>query len=223
MPPSSASPPTSQSLVDDGDTVQFGVGSLGAAVLDALAEHQDLGFHTGMVTDGLLRLVDKGVATGSRKEIDPGLIVAGTALGSAELYNRVSDLPARFLPTSYTHSPRVLSQLQSLVSVNFAVEVDLSGQVGAEVSRGVYVGAVGGQVDFTRAAALTGKRSIIALRATSGGQSTIKAVPRRRGGHHRALRRRHRRHRIRRRAFARLQPEGTSTTTSRNRRPRVPR
>jgi acyl-CoA hydrolase len=123
-----------------------------------------------------LRLIDKGVATGSRKEIDPGLIVAGTALGSAELYNRVPGLPARFLPTSYTHSPQVLSQLRSLVSVNFAVEVDLSGQVGAEVSRGVYVGAVGGQVDFARAAALTGKRSIIALRATSGGQSTIKAA-----------------------------------------------
>jgi acyl-CoA hydrolase len=145
-------------------------------VLDALAEHEDLGFHTGMVTDGLLRLVDKGVATGARKEIDPGLIVAGTALGSAELYNRVAELPARFLPTSYTHSPQVLSQLRSLVSVNFAVEVDLTGQVGAEVSRGVYVGAVGGQVDFARAAALTGKRSIFALRATSGGQSTIKTA-----------------------------------------------
>jgi acyl-CoA hydrolase len=128
-----------------------------------------------MITDGLLRLVDKGVVTGSRKEIDPWLIVAGTALGSAELYHRVSELPAKFLPTSYTHSPQVLSRLQSLVSVNFAVEVDLTGQVGAEVSRGVYVGAVGGQVDFTRAAALTGKRSIIALRATSGGQSTIKS------------------------------------------------
>jgi acyl-CoA hydrolase len=163
-------------LVDDGDTVQLGVGSLGAAVLDALAEHQDLGFHTGMVTDGLLRLVDKGVVTGARKEIDPGLIVAGTALGSTELYNRVPELPARFLPTSYTHSPQVLWQLRSLVSVNFAVEVDLTGQVGAEVSRGVYVGAVGGQVDFARAAALTGKRSVIALRATSGGQSTIKAA-----------------------------------------------
>ncbi|BBX44782.1 acetyl-CoA hydrolase/transferase C-terminal domain-containing protein [Mycobacterium cookii] len=162
-------------LIDDGDTVQIGVGSLGAAVLDALTGHQDLGFHTGMITDGLLRLVDKGVATGSRKQIDPGLIVAGTALGSAELYQRVPDLPARFLPTSYTHSPQVLSQLHSLVSVNFAVEVDLTGQVGAEVSRGVYVGAVGGQVDFTRAAALTGKRSVIAVRATSGGQSTIKA------------------------------------------------
>jgi acyl-CoA hydrolase len=167
-------------LVDDGATVQLGVGSLGAAVLDALAEHQDLGFHTGMITDGLMRLVDKGVATGTRKEIDPGVIVAGTALGSAELYRRIPDLPAHFLPTSYTHAPQVLSQLSSLVSVNFAVEVDLSGQVGAEVSRGVYVGAVGGQVDFTRAAALTGKRSIIALRAEFRGKSTIK--PRLDGG-----------------------------------------
>ncbi|WP_273735371.1 acetyl-CoA hydrolase/transferase family protein [Mycolicibacterium septicum] len=162
-------------LIEDGDTVQLGVGSLGTAVLDALAEHQDLGFHTGMITDGLLRLVDKGVATGRRKEIDPGLVVAGTALGSAELYRCVPELPARFLPTSYTHAPQVLSQLASLVSVNFAVEVDLSGQVGAEVSGGVYVGAVGGQVDFTRAAALTGRRSIIALRSRFRGASTIKA------------------------------------------------
>lgn len=161
-------------LIDDGDTVQLGVGSLGAAVLDALDGHQDLGIHTGMITDGLLRLIDKGVVTGKRKEIDTGLAVAGTALGSAELYKRVGDLPVRFLPTSYTHAPQVLSQLGSLVSVNFAVEVDLTGQVGAEISRGMYVGAVGGQVDFARAAALTGKRSIIALRATSRGASTIK-------------------------------------------------
>jgi acyl-CoA hydrolase len=161
-------------LIDDGDTVQIGVGSLGAAVIDALIQHEDLGFHTGMITDGLLRLIDKGVVTGKRKEIDTGLSVVGTALGSAELYKRAGELPVRFLPTSYTHAPQVLSQLRSLVSVNFAVEVDLTGQVGAEVSRGVYVGAVGGQVDFARAAALTGKRSIIALRATSRGASTIK-------------------------------------------------
>ena len=161
-------------LVEDGSTVQLGVGSLGAAVLDALAAHQDLGFHTGMITDGLMHLVDKGVATGRHKEIDPGLVVAGTALGSSELYRRISDLPARFLPTSYTHAPQVLSRLQSLVSVNFAVEVDLTGQVGSEMSGGVYVGAVGGQVDFTRAAALTGRRSIIGLRASFRGRSTIK-------------------------------------------------
>jgi acyl-CoA hydrolase len=163
-------------LIDDGDTIQLGVGSLGAATLSALRSHRDLGVHTGMITDGLLGLIDQGVITGNRKEIDAGVAVVGTALGTAELYKRVNDLPIRFLPTSYTHAPQVLSQLRSLVSVNFAVEVDLSGQVGAEVSRGVYVGAVGGQVDFARAAALTGKRSIIALRAKSGGRSTIKAV-----------------------------------------------
>ncbi|MDH6247939.1 acetyl-CoA hydrolase/transferase C-terminal domain-containing protein [Mycobacterium sp. OTB74] len=163
-------------LIDDGDTIQLGVGSLGAATLSALRSHRDLGVHTGMITDGLLGLIDQGVITGNRKEIDAGVAVVGTALGTAELYKRVNDLPMQFLPTSYTHAPQVLSQLRSLVSVNFAVEVDLSGQVGAEVSRGVYVGAVGGQVDFARAAALTGKRSIIALRAKSGNRSTIKAV-----------------------------------------------
>jgi acyl-CoA hydrolase len=127
-----------------------------------------------MITDALMRLVDKGVVTGRHKEVDPGLIVVGTALGSAELYRRIPELPVRFRPTSYTHTPQVLSKLVSLVSVNFAVEVDLSGQVGAEVSGGVYIGAVGGQVDFTRAAALTGKRSIIALRSKFRGRSTIK-------------------------------------------------
>ncbi|WP_280424504.1 acetyl-CoA hydrolase/transferase family protein [Nocardia carnea] len=161
-------------LVDDGDTVQVGIGSLGAAVYDALAGHRDLGVHTGMITDGVLDLIDKGVVTGSRKQIDTGLAVAGTALGSAELYTRAPGLPVLFRPTSYTHAPQVLSQLSGLVAVNFAIEVDLTGQVGAEISRGSYLGAVGGQVDFARAAALTGKRSIVALRSTVRGRSSIK-------------------------------------------------
>lgn len=163
-------------LIEDGDTVQLGVGSLGGAIVDALTTHQDLGLHTGMITDPLLGLIDKGVVNGRRKEIDTGTSVVGTALGSHELYRRAGELPLRFLPVSYTHAPRVLSRLRSLVSVNFAVELDLTGQVGAEVSHGVYVGAVGGQVDFARAAALTGKRSIFALRAQSRGQSTIKSA-----------------------------------------------
>ncbi len=92
-------------LIDDGDTLQLGVGSLGAAVLDALTGHRDLGFHTGMITDGLMRLVDQGVATGRHKELDAGMVVAGTALGSSHLYKSIPELPVRFLPTSYTHSP----------------------------------------------------------------------------------------------------------------------
>jgi acyl-CoA hydrolase len=161
-------------LIDDGDTLQVGIGSMGAAVFDALAGHRDLGVHTGMITDGVLALIDKGVITGSRKQIDVGFSVAGTALGSADMYARIGELPVLFRPTSYTHAPQVLSTLSSLVAVNFAIEVDLTGQVGAEMSRGTYLGAVGGQVDFARAAALTGKRSIIALRSTMRGRSSIK-------------------------------------------------
>lgn len=163
-------------LVEDGDTLQMGVGSLPSAVLDCLAGHADLGFHSGIITDGVLRLVENGVLTGARKEIDRGVIVTGAALGSTELYKRLPDLPVEFRPASYTHSPVTLSRLRSLVSINSAIEVDLTGQVGSELRRGVYIGAVGGQVDFSRAAALTGARSIITLRARSGSRSTIVPV-----------------------------------------------
>jgi acyl-CoA hydrolase len=160
-------------LIPDGATVQIGVGPLPAAVLDALGGHRDLGMHTGIISDGVLGLAEKGVLTGRRKEVDPGVIVTGMALGSAELYARLPELPAEFRPASYTHHPGTLARLGSLVSVNSAVEVDLSGQVGAEIRRGAYVGAVGGQADFTGAAARTGHRSIIALRSGSRGESTI--------------------------------------------------
>lgn len=165
------------SIVDNGSTIQVGVGALPSAVLDALSGHSDLGFHSGMITDGVLTLVDKGVITGARKEIDAGLVVTGAALCSSEGYRRLSDRPVQFRPASYTHAPAILSQLGSLVSINSAIEVDLLGQVGAELARGVHIGAVGGQVDFSRAASLTGARSIIALRSTvptaDATQSTI--------------------------------------------------
>jgi acyl-CoA hydrolase len=163
-------------LVEDGDTLQLGVGSLPAAVFEALSGHADLGIHSGMISDSVVRLVDKGVITGARKQIDTGLIVTGAALGSSELYQRIPELPVEFRPASYTHDPGVLAQLRGFVSANSAIEVDLTGQVGAEVRRGVYVGAVGGQADFTRAAATTGARSVIALRSRSGDESTIRAA-----------------------------------------------
>lgn len=163
-------------LVEDGDTLQLGVGSLPTAVLDALSGHENLGVHSGMISDGVPRLVEKGVLTGARKEIDPGVIVTGAALGSTELYERLPELPVEFRPASYTHAPHVLARLSRFVSVNSAIEVDLTGQVGAEVRRGVHIGAVGGQADFSRAAAQTGARSIITVRARSGEHSTI--VPR---------------------------------------------
>jgi acyl-CoA hydrolase len=163
-------------LVEDGDTIQLGVGTLPSAILQALSGHADLGVHSGMISDAAMTLVDKGVITGARKEIDAGLIVTGTALGSQELYQRVPELPIEFRAASYTHSPRVLAGLRSFVAINAAIEVDLSGQIGAEVRRGTYVGAVGGHTDFCRAASTTGARSIIALRARSGDEPAIKPV-----------------------------------------------
>jgi acyl-CoA hydrolase len=161
-------------LIEDGDTVQLGVGPLPSAVLDELMEHTDLGMHSGMISDSVADLVEAGVLTGAKKEIDTGVVVTGAALGSTALYERIPELPVEFRPASYTHAPGVLAQLRSFVAINSALEVDLTGQIGAEVRDNVYVGAVGGQADFSRAAANTGARSIIALRSRSRGASTIK-------------------------------------------------
>ncbi|MCU1655804.1 MAG: putative 4-hydroxybutyrate CoA-transferase, partial [Pseudonocardiales bacterium] len=138
-------------LIEDCDTVQLGVGPLPSAVLAALTGHRDLGMHSGMISDAVLRLVDAGALTGAKKEVDTGLVVTGAALGSTELYERIPDLPLEFRPASYTHAPGVLAQLRSFVAINSAIEVDLTGQIGAEVRHGHYVGAVGGQADFSRA------------------------------------------------------------------------
>jgi acyl-CoA hydrolase len=168
------------SLVEDGDTIQVGVGTLPDAVLEAMRDHADLGVHSGMITDGIVSLMERGVITGAKKERDRGLVVTGSALCTQSGYRRLDGLPIEFRPASYTHAPAVLSQFQSLVSINSAIEIDLLGQVGSEVAGGVHIGAVGGQVDFSRAASLTGARSIIALRSQVHGMSTI--VPSLRSG-----------------------------------------
>jgi acyl-CoA hydrolase len=160
-------------LIPDGATIQIGVGPLPSAVLTSLGEHRDLGFHSGMVTDGVLDLIDSGVLNGARKELDPRVLITGAAIGSRRLYDRLCDLQIEFRPASYTHAPGVLGQLRSLVALNSAVEVDLTGQVGAEMRDGRYIGAVGGQTDFCRAACHSGTRSVIMLRSTTGGRSAI--------------------------------------------------
>lgn len=159
--------------VQDGDTLQVGVGTLPSAILAALTSHADLGLHSGMLTDAVLDLADAGVLTGRRKEIDTGLMVAGTAIGSPELYGRLADYPVAFRPTSYTHAPAALCRLEGLVAINAALQVDLTGAVGAESVGGRYVGGIGGQADFSGAASRTGRLSIIALRATAAERSTI--------------------------------------------------
>jgi acyl-CoA hydrolase len=153
-------------IVEDGDTIQLGVGALPEAILAALSGHQDLGVHSGMVSDGVLDLIQAGAVTNARKPADRGMTVTGAALGSGRLFEALNKhQEITFFPVSYTHAPGTLATVGRLVAINSAVEVDLTGQVNAEVVGGRRLGAVGGQVDFLRAAAAHGGKPIIALPA----------------------------------------------------------
>jgi acyl-CoA hydrolase len=163
------------SLVPDGATLQFGIGTLPEACLDALHEHRDLGIHSGLINDAAMRLVDAGVATGECKTSDRGVAVGGMLGGTQQLFRWADRNPKVHLrSTGYTHDPAVLAAQHQLVAINSAIEVDLSGQVNAEVARGRYVGAVGGATDFLRgAAASRGGVPVIALPSTAGAHSRI--------------------------------------------------
>jgi acyl-CoA hydrolase len=162
-------------LVEDGATVQFGIGVLPEACLDALAGHRDLGIHSGLLNDAAMRLIQAGVATGARKTVDPGVAVGGFLGGSAALFRFAHrNAAVRLRGTGYTHDPAVLAAQRRLVAINSACEVDLSGQINAEVARGRYVGSVGGASDFLRGAARSaGGVPVIALPSTAAGASRI--------------------------------------------------
>ncbi len=164
-------------LVEDGATLQLGIGNLPEAVLDALHGHRDLGLHSGAVGDGIARLAEAGVLTHARKTVDRGIGVGGILMGGAGLRRWAHQNPQLVLrSTEYTHDPDVLAASHRLVAVNAAVEVDLTGQVNAEVAAGCYVGAVGGAVDFLRGAARSrGGLPIVALPATARGATRIVA------------------------------------------------
>lgn len=166
------------SLIGDDSTVQIGIGSIGVMLPKLLRERRNLGIHSAILTDGLMDLMKAGVATGQAKRIDTGIAVAGELIGTGELYRFAHENPGVALRgTDYVLSPQTFGQLDRLVSVNSALEVDLSGQVNAETLGGVNVGAIGGQVDFVRgASASAGGASVIALlSAASNGKSRIVA------------------------------------------------
>lgn len=140
-------------LIDDGATVQLGVGALSGLVVAALADRRDLGVHSGQIGDGIAALAEAGVVTNARKTFDPGLTVAGCMMGGARVHAYAHRNPAVHLrPTTYTHDAEILARQDRFVAVNGAIEVDLTGQVNAEVAGGSYVGGVGGLVDFLRGA-----------------------------------------------------------------------
>jgi acyl-CoA hydrolase len=164
-------------LVPDGATLQVGIGSMPSAVLAALAGHRELGVHSGMITDEVAELVEAGVVTGARKEVDRGLVVTGFLLGTRRLHARAARGDAVVLrATTYTHDPAVLARLHRFTAINAAIEVDLTGQINTETIRGRYVGAVGGAADFMRAAARSQHGlAITVLPSTAGSASRIVA------------------------------------------------
>jgi acyl-CoA hydrolase len=134
--------------------------------MQALAGHRDLGVHSGMITDGVLDLIEGGAVTNSRKPTDCRVTVTGAALGSARLFDALDERDdIVFRPITYTHAPATLATVGRLCAVNSAIEIDLAGQANAESLDGRMLGAVGGQVDFLRAAAAGGGRAILALPA----------------------------------------------------------
>ena len=167
-------------LVPDGACIQTGIGSIPAAVLSALHDHNDLGMHGGLIDDAGFALIEDGVITGDAKAIDREQHVVGMALGTQALYGALADRPdIVFKPARYTHESSVIAELEQFVSINSAVEVDLLGQVSAEMVGGRQISGTGGSVDFMRGAATSpGGRSIVAMTATARGASFPVLSPR---------------------------------------------
>jgi acyl-CoA hydrolase len=155
--------------IEDGAVIQFGVGAVPDAVAASLGSFRDLGIHSGVIPDALAALIECGAVTNARKTIDTGISVTGAVWGTGNLYAFVHDNPAIHVrPSTYTHAPENLAQLTGFVSLNSAIEIDLSGQANLEMAGARYIGAVGGAVDFVRGAQLAPKgRSIVALPSTA--------------------------------------------------------
>ena len=165
-------------VIPDRATIQFGIGGLSVAVSRALFDHRGLGVHSGVVSDVFVDLVEKGVVTNAHKGIDEGVSVTGCLFGTRRLNDHTSNNAAIALRSvEYTHNLSIMAQIRSLFSINFAIEVDVTGQVNAELAGGRYLGAVGGQVDFVRGAQYSpGGRSIIALPSTTPDRGTSRIV-----------------------------------------------
>lgn len=165
-------------LVEDGATLQLGIGGIPNAALAAMGGKHDLGVHTEMFSDGLLDLVDSGVVNGSAKTLHPGKIVTTFLMGSQRLYDWVDENPmVEMHPVDYTNDTAVIRRNVRMTAINSAIQVDITGQVCADsIGTRPYSG-VGGQMDFMRGAALSqGGKAIIALPSTARGGTVSRIV-----------------------------------------------
>ena len=165
-------------LVPDGACLQMGIGALPNALASQLEEHKDLGIHTEMFADGVLRLIEKGIINGACKKIDTGKVVASFLLGSQKVYDFLDHNPRALMrDIKYTNDPYIIAQNDKVISINSAVEVDLTGQVCADsIGMRMYSGT-GGQLDFIRGAKMSkGGKALIAL-ASRSAKGICKIVP----------------------------------------------
>ena len=163
-------------LIEDGSTLQLGIGSIPNATLDEMGHLKNLGIHTELLTEGVLDLVKKGVINGYEKKIDKGKIIASFAMGSQELYDFIDHNPSvEMAEASYTNEVSVIRQNPKMVSINSAIEVDITGQVCADSIGSTIYSGFGGQIDFVRGAMLSeGGKSIITFPSiTNKGESKI--------------------------------------------------
>ncbi|EPJ44048.1 MAG: acetyl-CoA hydrolase [Osedax symbiont Rs2] len=156
-------------LIEDGDTLQLGIGKIPDAVLCYLNDHKDLGIHTEMFSDSLIDLVASGVVNNRKKTFHNGKIISSFCMGSKKLYDFVDHNPhIEFHPSEYVNSPVNIARNDNMVSINSAIEVDLSGQVVSDSIGYRFYSGIGGQVDFIRGASMSkGGRPIIALPSTA--------------------------------------------------------
>ena len=167
------------SVIRDGDTLQIGIGRLQLAAMKAVRDHRDLGFHSGLISDETLDLVEAGALTGARKTRDNGIIVAGAVFGSKPLHQFATDPSVHLHGVGYTHDVPTIASIDNFVSINACMQVDLYGQVVADHINGRQISAPGGYSDFQRGARLSrGGRSIVLMTAISGEGASSNVIPR---------------------------------------------
>jgi 4-hydroxybutyrate CoA-transferase len=165
--------------IPDGATLQMGIGGIPDAVLRYLTNHKDLGVHTELFSDGVMDMIEAGIVTNARKTLHPGKVVAGFVIGTRKLYNYINDNPIIELhPTEYVNDPFIIAQHDRMVSINSALEIDLTGQVCADSIGTRFYSGVGGQIDFVRGASRSkGGLSFIALPSTAKKGTISRIVP----------------------------------------------
>ncbi len=166
-------------LVEDGSTIQLGIGGIPNATAHCLLEKNDLGIHTEMIVEGMVDLIEKGVVTGTKKSMHKRKLVGTFALGSSKLYKFLDNNPLiEMHPVSYTNDPAVIGQQYKMVSVNAAVEVDLLGQCASETIGHLQFSGTGGQADYARGSVRSqGGKGFITVPSTAKGGNVSKIVP----------------------------------------------